>query len=157
MWSEAHKRLPRWLSGKESISQCRRCRFNPWVRKIPWRRELATCSSIFAWKISWTEEPGSLRSKGCKESDTTKQLSTHTHTHTHTNSVFQATLQNMTTPNNKNQLCFHSLLVKKLGPRQAKSLTWACTASELQVTLRGVRNKPSALLWSGGKCWWPGT
>ena len=82
---------------------------------------------------------------------------THTHTHTHAISVFQATLQNMTTPNNKNQLCFHSLLVKKLGPRQAKSLTWACTASELQLTLRGVRNKPSALLWGGGKCWWPGT
>ena len=29
--------LPKWLSGKESICQSRRCRFNPWVRKIPWR------------------------------------------------------------------------------------------------------------------------
>ena len=31
----------RWLSGKESICQCRRRRrhgFDPWVRKIPWRR-----------------------------------------------------------------------------------------------------------------------
>ena len=28
--------LPRWLSGKESACQCR---FNPWVGKIPWRRE----------------------------------------------------------------------------------------------------------------------
>ena len=27
--------LPRWLSGKESACQCRRCRFDPWVRKIP--------------------------------------------------------------------------------------------------------------------------
>ena len=26
------------VSGKESVSQCRRHRFNPWVRKIPWRR-----------------------------------------------------------------------------------------------------------------------
>ena len=26
--------LPWWLSGKESTSQCKRCRFNPWVRKI---------------------------------------------------------------------------------------------------------------------------
>ena len=32
-------RLPRWLSGKESICQCRTCRFSPWVRKIPWRRK----------------------------------------------------------------------------------------------------------------------
>ena len=31
--------LPSWLSGKESACQCRRCRFNPWVRKIPWRRK----------------------------------------------------------------------------------------------------------------------
>ena len=28
-----------WLSGKESTCQCKRPRFDPWVRKIPWRRE----------------------------------------------------------------------------------------------------------------------
>ena len=27
-----------WLSGKESACQCRRRGFDPWVRKIPWRR-----------------------------------------------------------------------------------------------------------------------
>ena len=30
-----------WLGGKEPTCQCRRCkrhRFDPWVRKIPWRR-----------------------------------------------------------------------------------------------------------------------
>ena len=32
-------RLPRWLSGKESTDQCRRRSFNPWVRKISWRRK----------------------------------------------------------------------------------------------------------------------
>ena len=26
----------RWLSGKESTSQCRGCGFHPWVRKFPW-------------------------------------------------------------------------------------------------------------------------
>ena len=31
--------LPWWLSGKESACQCRRLRFSPWVRKIPWRRK----------------------------------------------------------------------------------------------------------------------
>ena len=31
--------LPWWLSGKESACQCRRCGFNPWVRKIPWGRK----------------------------------------------------------------------------------------------------------------------
>ena len=30
---------PWWLKGKESACQCRRCRFTPWVRKIPWGRK----------------------------------------------------------------------------------------------------------------------
>ena len=32
------KELPWWLSGKEFAWQCRKCGFNPWVRKIPWGR-----------------------------------------------------------------------------------------------------------------------
>ena len=32
-------RLPRWPRGKASACQCRRCKFDPWVRKIPWRRK----------------------------------------------------------------------------------------------------------------------
>ena len=31
--------LPWWLSGKESACKLRRYGFNPWVRKIPWRRK----------------------------------------------------------------------------------------------------------------------
>ena len=34
--------LPRWLNGKESPWQCRKLGFNPWVRKIPWRRKWLT-------------------------------------------------------------------------------------------------------------------
>ena len=35
--------------------------FNPWVRNIPWRRKWQpTYSSILAWEIPWTEEPGKL-------------------------------------------------------------------------------------------------
>ena len=30
--------LPWWLSGKEPSYQSSRCRFDPWVEKIPWRR-----------------------------------------------------------------------------------------------------------------------
>ena len=36
---------------------------------------MATHSSILAWRILQTEEPGGLQSMGCKESDTTEQLS----------------------------------------------------------------------------------
>ena len=47
------------------------------------QEEMATHSSIPAWKIPWTEEPGGLQSV---ESDTTEELETteaaHTCTHT---------------------------------------------------------------------------
>ena len=35
---------------------------------------MAIHSSILAWRILWTEEPGGLLSVGHKESDTTEQL-----------------------------------------------------------------------------------
>ena len=51
-----------------------------WVRSLGWEdpleKEMATHSSILAWKIPWTEEPGRLQSIGHKKSDTTERLST---------------------------------------------------------------------------------
>ena len=45
-----------------------------WVQSLgledPLEKEMATCSSILAWKIPWTEEPGELQSMRSKESDT---------------------------------------------------------------------------------------
>ena len=40
---------------------------------------MATHSSIFAWKIPWTEGPGGLQSMGSQESDMTEQLNHHHH------------------------------------------------------------------------------
>ena len=68
--------LPRWPNSKESACQCRKCKrhdFNPWVRKIPWERNMAAHSSIFACKIPWTEEPGRLQSMGLQ----TKHMTEH--------------------------------------------------------------------------------
>ena len=42
--------------------------------------EMATHSSIIAWKIQWTEMPGGLHSVGSNKSQT--RLSAHAHTHT---------------------------------------------------------------------------
>ena len=39
---------------------CRRHRFNPWVGKIAKRGAWQPNSSILAWEVSWTEEPGGL-------------------------------------------------------------------------------------------------
>ena len=42
--------------------------FNPWVQSLGWedplKKEMATHSSILAWEIPWTEEPGRLQSMG---------------------------------------------------------------------------------------------
>ena len=39
-----------------------------WVRSLSWEehleKEMATHSSILAWRIPWTEEPGGLQSTG---------------------------------------------------------------------------------------------
>ena len=67
-------RLARWLTCKSTRLPCRRHRrrgFNPWVRKIPWGREMATHSSVLTWKIPWTEEPGGLLPMGSEELGTT--------------------------------------------------------------------------------------
>ena len=37
----------------------------------PLEKEKATHSSILAWEIPWTGEPGGLQSGGCKELDMT--------------------------------------------------------------------------------------
>ena len=53
-----------------------------WVQSLGWEDPLeelmATHSSILAWRIPWTEEPGGLLSMGHEESDTTERL-THSH------------------------------------------------------------------------------
>ena len=58
---------PSGASGKEPTCQCRRHKrhgFDPWVVKIPLEEGMATDSSILAWRIPRTEEPGGLQSTG---------------------------------------------------------------------------------------------
>ena len=60
--------LPRWLSGKESVvgnlpvHEMQEL----WVQSLggedPLEEEMATHSSIVAWRVAWTEEPGRLQS-----------------------------------------------------------------------------------------------
>ena len=58
--------LPRWHSGKKSTSV--QGMQKTWVWSLgqedPLEEEMATCSSILAWKIPWTEEHGGLQSMG---------------------------------------------------------------------------------------------
>ena len=59
--------FPGGASGKQPVCQCRRHKrhsFDPWVRKIPWRRAWQPTPVILAWRIPSTEEPDGLQSMG---------------------------------------------------------------------------------------------
>ena len=67
-----------------------------WVRSLGWEelleKEMAAHSSILAWRIPWTGEPGGYSPRGHKESDRTVALWEHTHMHHYSimQSVFTA-------------------------------------------------------------------
>ena len=83
--------LLRWHSGKESTCQrrrCKRCGFDPWVRKIPWSRKWQPTLIFLPGKFYGQRSLVGYSPWGRKESDTAAksqtQLSAHSHTHTHT-------------------------------------------------------------------------
>ena len=92
--------FPGGASGKESACQCRNR--ETWVRSLGWEDPLeegmathssilegmATHSSILAWRIPWTEEPGSLWSMGSHR--VRHDWSNLTRTHMHARSASQA-------------------------------------------------------------------
>ena len=77
--------LPRWCSGKESACQCKRCRFDPWIGKIPWSRKWQLALVFLSEKFHGQKSLASYSPWGCKKSDMTEHthICTHTHTHTH--------------------------------------------------------------------------
>ena len=64
--------FPGSTSGKESACQCRRCRFDSWVGKIPWRQGTATHSNTLAQKSHGQRSLAGYSPQGCKKSDTTE-------------------------------------------------------------------------------------
>ena len=68
----------RWHSGKESTCQCRKLKsygFNPWVRKIAWRRKWQPPPIFFPENSMDWQAPV----HGVSESDIPERLSTHSH------------------------------------------------------------------------------
>ena len=57
-------RLPWWLSGRESACQDRRWGVDPLDWEDPLEKDMSTHSSILAWALPWTEEPGGLQFMG---------------------------------------------------------------------------------------------
>ena len=61
--------FPRGASGKELTSQYRRRKrhgFNPWVRKIPWRRARQPTPVFLPEEFHGQRKPGGLQSMGSK-------------------------------------------------------------------------------------------
>ena len=63
-WIMVFLGFPDGAHGKESTCQCKRLRFDPWGRKISWRRKWQPTPVFLPGEFHWTEEPGRLQSKG---------------------------------------------------------------------------------------------
>ena len=57
-----------------AMQETQETRVQPLGQEDSLKKERATHSSILAWTIPWTEEPGGLQSLGHKELDTTEGL-----------------------------------------------------------------------------------
>ena len=76
--SDCSHEIKRCLGASLVVQRLKRlpAMWETWVRSLgqedPLEKEIATHSSILAWRIPWTEELGGLQSTGRKESDTTE-------------------------------------------------------------------------------------
>ena len=73
--------VPRWLRGKESTGQWRhrrhrRCKFNFWVRKSPWRRKWQLTLVFLSGKSHGQKSLVGYSPWDCKELDTTEHACT---------------------------------------------------------------------------------
>ena len=67
--------FPGGTSGKDLTCQCRRhkrCRFNPWVGKIPWRRAWQPTPGFLPGESHGQRSLAGYSPLGCKELDTTE-------------------------------------------------------------------------------------
>ena len=62
--------------------------FDPWVRKIPWRRVWQLTPGFSPGESHGQRSLAGYSSYGCKESDMTERIQIHTHTHTHTCTMY---------------------------------------------------------------------
>ena len=108
----SHQQYPGFPSG--SVVKNPPAMQETWVQSLGQENSLeegmATHSSILAWRIPWTEEPGRLWSIGSQRVGQLKHLSTHTHTHTHTHTQSNNLLHFMSTLINSMVLLFLSLV-----------------------------------------------
>ena len=87
-----------------------------WVRLLGWEdpleKEMAAHSSILAWKILWTWEPGGYSPQGSKELDMTERVHTHTQLTGNRGCLLEASSQKLRGDSKPNQ-CSPCLVPKE--------------------------------------------
>ena len=58
----------------KNLSELQETQVHSQGREDPMEEEMATHSSILAWRIPWTEEPGGLQSVGSKMSSSSRDF-----------------------------------------------------------------------------------
>ena len=71
------RKLPWWLKGWGIRLQCGKPRFDPWVGKIPWRRDWQPTPVFLPGEFHRQRSLAGYSPWGGRESDTTGRLSTH--------------------------------------------------------------------------------
>ena len=118
--------FPGASSGKEPACHCRRCkviRVQSLGREDPLEEEMATHSSILAWRIPWTGEPGGLQS-------TESQRAGHNRSNSTRNTILAYILHQDTSSSAHNTVYFKKTLFVPLSTRISGGCGWSCTTGE---------------------------
>ena len=78
--------MAQWVKNLPAMQETQEMKLQSLGWEEPLEEDTAAHSSIPAWKIPWTEEPGGLPSKGSQRVQhewATKHTHTRTHTHKH--------------------------------------------------------------------------
>ena len=81
-----HARIPPGLpsgSAVQNLPAAQETQVQSLDQEDPLQKEMATHSSIFAWEIPWTEEPGGATVREMAKSDTTEQPNDNNEYHHH--------------------------------------------------------------------------
>ena len=54
--------IAQWVKNLTALQETQEMQVQSLDPENPWKKEMATHSSILAWRILWTEEPGGLQS-----------------------------------------------------------------------------------------------
>ena len=116
---------PWWLSSRVCL-QCGRPRFNPWVKKIPWRRKWQPTPVFLPGKsLGWRSLVG-YSPWGCKESDTDEWLHFTSSLHFSGGSAVENLLANAGAMS----------LSSDPGRSHMQQSSWACTPQLLSLCSR---------------------